>query len=620
MLLPDFKKIALASAITSALLAGCGGGGGGGGAGTAAPSMLSGTVAGGAAVIGSVIVTDSLGATKGGTIEADGHYAIDVSGMSGPFVLKASGTVGNSTVTYYSAATVADIGGTVNVTPFTNLIVSNIAGQLAETYFSDPDNIAKIGADITPAALAAAETALQAKLEPVLAALGISDTIDLLHSTFAADHSGVDAVLDLVRLEVNSETQYVELKNALTQAVIATDDPGSSADDDTPAAGNMAGITTETVTDLQAIVTKLNGFADLFANGLPSVKILEDSGVFDTSGDFMMGGHSFAEFATQLSTEQEAIGLKFSNVAIALDAAGTSGNLTAMISSNTATFSEKIELVMIKVDGVWKVQGDGRIADISIHAQAQRNEWTTVNSSQQVTGSDSMIVNGLAIWIDPFSYNASHSSAPVVSALVTGPGLGNGINFVQDTQNTWLKISGTNSDNLVSECGTPNRQGTVVNTQCVTVAQALDNSEYTVVLKDAQGASLNGTGYKLILPKQPYSYSALTASNFPTLTSLTIDGQSITPSLLVSGKSVLANWTLPSGLFSHNIDLWANTNTGADYFRVEKKLMPSATSALIGLGNALTTGTVSNAGIWLNTVDGSGRRMALSKSLSVQVQ
>src|SRR5665647_3536297 len=73
-----------------------------------ASTILSRTVAGGAAVVGTVLVTDSKGASKGATIEANGHYSIDVSGMTGPFVLKAAGTVGNTTVTYYSAATTAD--------------------------------------------------------------------------------------------------------------------------------------------------------------------------------------------------------------------------------------------------------------------------------------------------------------------------------------------------------------------------------------------------------------------------------------------------------------------------------------------------------------------------------
>lgn len=616
----NFQKLSLASAIASIFLAGCGGGGGSPETPVVQSTLLSGTVAGGAAVIGNVIVTDSLGATKGVAIEANGQYSIDVKGMTGPFMLKAAGTVGNTSVTYFSAATTADIGGTVNVTPFTNLIVSNIAAQMAETYFSDPVNIAKIGTLITPEKLVAAETALQAKLQPVLTALGISDSIDLLRTTFAADHSGMDAVLDLVKVEVNTQTNVVTLKNALTQIAIATDDASSSADDSTVAdSTKLGGMTTTAVTDLQSVVTKLNGFAALFATSVPTVAAMESSGVFDTSANFMMSGQTFAEFASELSTEQDIIGLKFSNVAISLDASGTSGTLTAFISSNSSTFSEKIELTMVKLNGVWKVQGDGRIADVSVEAQARRQEWTAVNST---SSSGSFIQSGIRISIDPFSYNASHTSAPVAKAVITGPGLVGSIVMVPDTQNTWFKLLGSQySDNLVIECGQAYDNGfqsAIVESSCVNVAQALDNSEYTVVLQDANGASLNGAGYKVTLPKQPYATSALAAANFPVITSLTIDGQNVVPSLVVPGKSVSVAWTMPTGLASRHINIWANTNdTNNPYFRVEKDLLPTATSALFGLTTELV-GTVNNAGVWLSGADIYGRELAISKSVSSQ--
>lgn len=619
MIRSSFQKLSLVSALAGIFLAGCGGGSDSPVAPVVPSTLLSGTVAGGAAVIGNVIVTDSLGATKGGTIEADGKYSVDVSGMTGPFVLKAAGTVGNTSVTYFSAATTADIGGTVNVTPFTNLIVSNIAAQMAETYFSNPANIAKIGTLITPEKLVAAETALQAKLQPVLSALGIGSSIDLLRSSFATDHSGMDAVLDLVKVEVDTATNIVTLKNALTQIAIATDNATNSADDSTAAdSAKLDGITTTAVTDLQAVVTKLNGFAALFATRVPTIADIENSGVFDTSANFMMSGQTFAEFASELSTEQDIIGLKFSNVDISLDASGTKGKLTALISSNTSTFSEKIELTMVKLNGKWMVQGDGRIADVSVEAQARRNEWFGINSSTPI---GSFIQSGIRISIDPFSYNSSHTSAPVARAVITGPGLVGSIVMVPDTEDTWFKLVGTQfNDNLVIECGQSYNSGPqspVVTSSCVDVAKALDNSEYTVVLQDGNGNSLNGTGYKVVLPKQPYATNALTTANFPVITSLTIDGQNVVPSLVVPGKSVSVGWTMPTGLSSRYINIWANTSTNFSFFRVEKDLLPGATSALLGL-SGMPTGTITNAGVWLSGSDIYGRELAISKSVSTQ--
>lgn len=633
MLLCNFRKLALASAIASTftLLTGCGGGGGGGGSSTPASStILSGTAAGGAAVIGTVLITDSKGVSKGATIEANGHYSVDVSGMTGPFVLKAAGTVGNTSVTYYSAATTADLGGTVNVTPFTDLMVSNIAAQMAETYFSNPANIAKIGDLITPASLAAAQSDLHAKLLPVLQAMGISDSVDLLRTSFAADHSGMDAVLDLVKVETDTATNIVTLKNALTQAVIATDDTTTSTDDATPVdSTKMSGMNPAGATDLQAVIAKLDDFATLFATSLPNMTAFQNSGVFDITGNFMMGGQTFAQFASEMSTDPDAIGLKFSNVAISLDAGGSTGTLTADITSNDpAKFAEEIQLKMAKVNGVWLVQGDGRIADVSIAAQAQLDEWTNMNTMGGGTMQGSSMINGLWMNIDPFSYNTNNPSAQAVRAVVTGPGLpAGGVTMVQDVQNTWFDVELPNyNNNVIPECGST-VNGTngpfIATTQCVNIAQALDNSVYTVILKDGNGSSLNGSGYTLTLPKQPYATSTLSAAAFPSITAITIDGVDITPStmqnaVMAGGKSVNVTWTMPTGLMSRDVNIWANTTTGASYIHLEKSLTSTATSALMGLGTASATGTVTNAGVWLSGVDVYGRQLAVSKSVSIQ--
>lgn len=599
------KLVTALCGVVAMTLAGCGGSGE---STPAASTILSGTAAGGAAIIGNVIVTDSLGATKSAAIAADGRYTIDVSGMTGPFVLKAAGTVGNTSVTYYSAATQADLGGTVNVTPFTNMIVSNIAAQMAETYFSDSKNIANIGALITPTALTNAQVALKEKLQPVLTALGVNSSIDLLRTSFATDHSGLDAVLDLVKVEVDTSTNIVTLKNALTSVVLGSDNVTTSTDDKQVVAATD--VTTTAATDLQLVLAKLDAFAKLFATGIPSTQAIKDSGTFDTSASFMMSGKTFDQFATEMSTQQDLVGLKFSNVDISPDANNTEGVLilTAIVSSSTDTVLDRIRLKLVKVNGVWLVQGDGRKVDISIHAQAQAGTW--VNSTG--SGSNS-IQNGLNVWIDPFAYNSNvisgtFSGGQVASALVTGPGLSTGVTFDQSTQDTWLKLAGQSyNTNLIPECTT------AVTTQCVNIADTVDNGIYTIVLKNAAGTSLNGSGYLLKLSKKPYTTSELTAAMFPAFTSITIDGQAVTPNTLATlavGKTVAASWTMPSALKAKYANIWANGANGTQFYRVEKDLLPTATSALFAIESG--SGTATSTGIWLEGADIYGRRLAVS--------
>lgn len=592
--------------VVAITLAGCGGGSD---EAPAAPStILSGTAAGGAAIIGNVIVTDSLGKTKSAPIAADGRYTIDVAGMTGPFVLKAAGTVGNTGVTYYSAATQADLGGTVNITPFTNLIVSNIAAQMAETYFSDPANIAKIGTLITPTALTNAQTALKEKLLPVLNALGVNSSIDLLRTSFAADHTGLDAVLDLVKVEADNSKNIVTFKNALSSVVLGTDDVNTSSDDKQPIVAS--GVTTGAATDLQLVIAKLDAFAKLFATSVPTINVIKNSGIFDTSANFMMSGKTLDQFATEMSTQQDLIGLKFSHVDISPDANNTPDVLilTAVVSSNTEAVLDRIRLRLVKVGGTWKVQGDGLKADIEIHAQAQSDSWFTS------TGSGSHpIQSGLSVWIDPFAYNSNvisqkFSGTQIVSAVVTGPGLGAGVTFDQAIQDTWFKLAGQNyNTNLIPECTA------VVKTQCVNIADTVDNGVYTIVLKNAAGASVNGNGYPIKLPKKPYMRSELTTAMFPAITSVTVDGQAVTPSNLATlsaGKTVAATWTMPSGLSAKQANIWANGQNGETYYRVEKDLLPTATSALFAIESG--SGTPTSAGIWLEGADSYGRRLATS--------
>jgi uncharacterized phage protein gp47/JayE len=124
----------------------------------------------GAPIAGMVSVKDSLGAVRTAAIAADGTYSLDVSGMTAPFMLRAEGTVGGRSYVLHSAAVAADVGGRVNVTPLTDLIVANVAGQIASDLCNDPTQFS----GLTPEALTQAETNLRTRLVPVLTELGLN--------------------------------------------------------------------------------------------------------------------------------------------------------------------------------------------------------------------------------------------------------------------------------------------------------------------------------------------------------------------------------------------------------------------------------------------------------------
>jgi len=195
-------------------LSACGGGGGGV---PPAPTsdVLTGTAAAGAPIIGTVTVKDSAGTLRSVAIDSEGGFSVDVSDLMAPFLLQAEGIVGGHVYTLYSAATPADINGVINITPLTDLIVANIARQVATNYFDSGDF-----SGLTASELNAAEDTLQQRLQDVLDDLGIDPAVDLLRTAFRTDSTGLDAALDVLRVTVDVATNTATITNVLNNAMI----------------------------------------------------------------------------------------------------------------------------------------------------------------------------------------------------------------------------------------------------------------------------------------------------------------------------------------------------------------------------------------------------------------
>ncbi|MBI4294220.1 MAG: fibronectin type III domain-containing protein [Betaproteobacteria bacterium] len=214
--------IAALSLITiSAIIAACGGGGSGGGGSVAdvastgvTPQVLSGVAATGAPMIGQVSVKDSSSAPKEKTTVtgSDGSFSFDVSDMKAPFMLKATSAVGGTTM--YSFA---DQPGTANIHPLSSVAVARAAevDDPEDAYQnSDSARHEKIRSGM-PAAMAALKT----QLKPLLDAFDV-DLDDLIKDDFAADQTGLDAVLDNVKVAISGGT--LTITNATTGAVLFT--------------------------------------------------------------------------------------------------------------------------------------------------------------------------------------------------------------------------------------------------------------------------------------------------------------------------------------------------------------------------------------------------------------
>lgn len=416
-----FRKLALAVAGAGLLtLQGCGGGGSGD-AGASAPASVtvSGTAAAGLPLVGSVTVKDANGVTRTSAIGANGSYAVDVSGLSAPFVLRAEGTVGGRGYTIHSAASAADVNGTVNITPLTDLIVANIAGQLASNYFNGGNF-----AGLTRAELDAETASLKAKLLPVLLSLGVEAGIDLMRTAFTPLADALDKALDVLSVSIDPATNRATITNLVTQQAIV-DDLATKAASETAATPMPATGMGTAIDDIPKIRKAVTDVAAMFATGLPSASALLPL-LHDTSdAPFRDSDLNAAGFADALAADPSLVGATFTDIVISridymtVSALGGGANVypRAYVSFNVRNSqgavigAVKTMQVAKGLDGAWRLRGDNR----------RLNFYGQVHTVNYRNGSVQCINTGLEFGIvDP---NSNNNGTGIAYVMVQGPGL-----------------------------------------------------------------------------------------------------------------------------------------------------------------------------------------------------
>lgn len=551
-----------------AVLAGCGGSGGG-----TQATTLSGTAAAGAPIIGTVTIKDSTtpeAQIKTVTIAADGKYTVDVTGLKAPYMVRADGYVGGNECHLYSAATSADVGGTINITPLTDLIVANIAGTIAHDYFESGKFTGLTAAEMTTQS-----EALKAKLLPILQAAGVSDSIDLLRASFSTDHTGLDAALDVLTVETDAATGVATITNIITQEKITSN----------VETGVYSGTLTDTtgvataVTDIQAISAGFAKFSALFATSLPSETNAALLALFD-SATFMDDGRNLNAFVSGISTDKSIIGVSFTNISIiSMDTVnGTAQVAFDVIQNGKVMHDAPNSWFMIKKSGTWYMQGNQRIARVRVESRA---EYRPSDLSQQIS-------TGLNINIE------DQGGKGITSAVVTGKGITNSVTLVNQIDYSWFTIQGNYGGNVY----------TMDDTQISAIA---DSGEvYTVKLYS--GATLLAT-YTEKLTKRPYKNTELSAASFPAISAPT-------PTQLRSfnGGTFAVSWTLPAGLTNDWLSLYLNDNSG-NSAQAEYSLAAADTTKSITLDAITSTGQTfspTNRSIWLSANDSYGRQLSIS--------
>ncbi|RZL11132.1 MAG: hypothetical protein EOP40_03785 [Rubrivivax sp.] len=523
----------------------------------AVSQSISGTVAAGAPVIGTVFVKDSQGVTRGPvTIAANGSYTVDVTGLTAPYLFRAEGSVAGRSIVLSSVALASDAGGTINITPFTDLIVANVAGVVAEQYFQSFGNTGSTSPSASE--LEAARQTLTTRLLPILQEMGVSDSFDLLRSAFSANRQGFDAVMDAVRVTVDPTLNQATITDLINNHQIV-DDLASTSDATvipTPPDGSIR----DAVSDLDGVALTLDALTTLFKTDVPA----EDNATLRAliSDDLLEDGAGVDLFLSdEYLLDPELVGAKFYSPVI-VSRPGT-GQLTvrfALSIGADTTESVEMQFHLDSITGKWKLAGNQRQASGDLDAINHRYLPATGSASYS---------RHLELWIES-------SSAGVQSAEMTGPGLPEGVRFIRatDAQVGFTLESSEYTTSWIPEC-----VGKLV-AHCVnfSVASTAANA-YTVTYFDGDGNPVEVQQLTLaaIPPDSAAAQAAATAS-FPGI-------GAVTPSSwlqFADGTNINVAWTAPTNPSSRVKSIALSSNE----FRLDRELnLPSTVrsgSTLLG--------------------------------------
>ncbi len=161
---PTLHPGALAMGLCIASLTACGGGGSSDTPTAPAALTLSGTASNGSAVAARPVAARCATGTGSTTTSATGAYSLAIEGGALPCVLETSSADGEA---LHSVATGSGSSATANLTPFTELLVANLAGGDTGAYYAAFGSAAAAGVTAETVAAATAATT------PIIASAGV---------------------------------------------------------------------------------------------------------------------------------------------------------------------------------------------------------------------------------------------------------------------------------------------------------------------------------------------------------------------------------------------------------------------------------------------------------------
>lgn len=541
--------------VTIFLLSSCGGGGvDSSKSGPDPRTALFGTAAAGLPIVGLVYIKGGNGNTASVPIGSDGSFLFDANALEGiesPYLLYATGSVGNAAIQYYSISTSK---GVVNITQLTDYITwQMLRKNPVEAY---PD---WVNTQIDAALLESTETYVQHQIDPVFDAVGVDEAVDLNSTPFDADRTGIDLALEAINISYSGTVATVT--NRLTGSSFV-DDISTLSDNSggLPAGDSVSSVSV--LIDQANINSVFNILENLYSTSVPNQELLNTFAVHIADDYLESGSDKTALLEGWGMGNGPEIGFSLtaiiSRTMTAQELAATSYLRGYEVKLQIATLADSVlfDSFMVFDGNDWKWFGDQKWLQASIGTMA---DYNPSNVPQYSTN----LFFGLR---DTSFYAYSNG---VRSAIITGPGLPTtGIVMAHDFPNSSFSFNlGTLSGNTLR----------LNDTDIINIA---DNSVYDIrfYAETSDVVALSNTPvlhYQDTLTKRPYRNSDLSSGIFPTIT--TPASQDLAD-LSIPG-SVNVSWTSPALYRAGTVHLGWNTILGSE--SVMEQVSPDANSVVL---------------------------------------
>jgi hypothetical protein len=387
-------------------MTGCGGSGADNS--TTNKASLNGVAAVGAPLANAVVtIKDANDKTSSTTTSSTGNYSFgDLTGFVAPLLIQATGTAGGTEYVLHSvldAVPAQGVTGTLNTNPASDAITTQAFASPPAQVFADAAKIKALRTD----QLTKTKAAVTAALADTMKALSIDAKTDLMTTSFTANSTGVDKILDLVdfsnqRASTASKDQDIKISLKSTgQAVTVT--PTSTA---ATVAKLAAPSAAEASLDLSGIKTLVSKTSDLMKT---QNLINSDTFANSFSDAYLDQGQTKSEILSQI--RNGLVGATLSDYVIKRCDGATKICFGTLTLTKTDGYTSGKVMPVIYANGQWQFYGDR--APFSMEANPGYQAHYTVSG-----GSSTLIYEqiGMNIYIQGSRTYATRSNGEYKSA------------------------------------------------------------------------------------------------------------------------------------------------------------------------------------------------------------